>query len=103
MDFRETFTFQEVLSRTSSVIRTTQYSALYFAMCFGDMALTVVALCTLYTKTGQLAAEHVARSAARKNLRHLLMFSIAPGLIQILCAIRQVTNIVVSYDYEPDG
>lgn len=87
--------FQGIISTASGVMRTTQYSVLYFTMYSGDMALTVVALRTLYTKTGQLASGNVATSAARKNLRHLVMFSVAPGVIQLPYALFQFSSIIV--------
>lgn len=96
--------FYAVLSQANTVMRTTQYAILYFAMYFGDMALTAVALRTLYIKSGQLASGHEAASAARKNLRHLVMFSIAPGVVQIPYVLSQFTTTIVRQNMnDPDG
>lgn len=73
------------------------YMILYFILYASEVLLAALAICTLYVKTVQVAgtsASCPASTAAQRNLRSLVMFSIAPALVQIPYAVRQVATVV---------
>lgn len=77
------------------VERQIDYTTGYFLLYATEIALIVTAIRTLYIKTGQLASSgtgFVASHAARRNLLRLVMFSVAPSLLQVPYAIRQITG-----------
>lgn len=103
LDFSGPFLFQYVLN---SFPRNDSYTALYFLLYAADISLTVTAIRVLYVKTAYLVgsgAELAARRNARRNLRHLVMFSVAPSIMQIPYAIRQITNVVVGHNGLSEG
>lgn len=79
--------------------RRIDYTSFYFFLYAVEIALIAVALRTLYIKTGitagSVAGAPVAFSA-RRNLRSLLLFSVAPSVMQIPFAVRQITGIAMS-------
>lgn len=83
----------------NGMARRIEYSVLYFILYLSDIAMTTTAICTLYAKTGQMnnANGDVGNAGhiARRNLRHLILFSLSPSIVQIPYALRQISTLML--------